>query len=46
MLAKISSLLDQTGIGIFVISTFNTDYIFVKKEDYDRAYDAMKEGGI
>ena len=46
VLAKISSLLAQKGIGIFVISTFNTDYILVKKEDYDRAYDAMKEGGI
>ena len=43
VLAEISSLLAQEGIGIFVISTFCTDYILVKKEDYDRAYGVLSK---
>lgn len=33
ILAKISSLLAEENIGIFAVSTYNTDYIFVKKEN-------------
>lgn len=32
ILAKISAILAENDIGIFVVSTFNTDYIFVKEE--------------
>ena len=28
ILSKISTLLGENGIGIFAVSTFNTDYIF------------------
>lgn len=31
--------------GIFVISTFNTDYILVKKENYEKAISVMEKGG-
>ena len=37
ILAKISTILAENKIGIFVVSTFNTDYILVKKENLDRA---------
>ncbi len=33
ILSKLSTLMADNGIGIFAISTFNTDYILVKKEN-------------
>ena len=36
ILARISKLLASSGIGIFVISTYNTDYVLVKKKDFQR----------
>ena len=36
ILARISKLLTSSGIGIFVISTYNTDYVLVKKKDFQR----------
>ena len=37
VLAKISSVLTEGGISIFVVSTFNTDYIFIKEENLSLA---------
>ena len=34
--------LKDNGISVFVLSTFNTDYLFVKKEYFDRAIDIYK----
>ena len=34
IIAKISSLLAENNIAIFAVSTFNTDYIFVKSENF------------
>ena len=45
ILSKISSLLAANKIGIFAISTFNTDYILTKKEDFDKAIDVLKAEG-
>ena len=45
ILAKISSLLAENEIGIFAISTFNTDYILTKKENYDKAIDVLNRAG-
>ncbi len=36
ILAKISTLLAQNNVGIFAISTYNTDYILVKKHDFSK----------
>ena len=33
VIADISALLARKNIGIFVVSTYNTDYVFVKKEN-------------
>lgn len=37
ILAKVSGKLADHGIGIFAISTFNTDYLFVKEENFEKA---------
>ena len=37
ILASISTILAQTGISIFAISTYDTDYILVKNNDIDNA---------
>lgn len=45
ILAKISAVLAENQIGIFAISTFDTDYIFVKKENFDNATKALAGAG-
>ena len=37
ILSKLSGILAENGIGIFAVSTYNTDYILVKQENFDRA---------
>ena len=43
ILSGISKILADNGIGIFAISTFNTDYIFVKEENFQRALDLLTD---
>ncbi len=43
LIAKISKILFENKIVIFVISTFNTDYIFVKNKDFEKAISLIKE---
>lgn len=45
ILSKISTILAENKIGIFAISTFNTDYILVKKENYERALRVLADAG-
>ncbi len=45
ILSKISSILANNEIGIFAISTFNTDYILVKKENYEKALQVLADAG-
>lgn len=45
ILSKISGILANHKIGIFVISTFNTDYILVKEENYSQAMKVLSEEG-
>ncbi len=45
VLSGISAVLAEEGIGIFVVSTYDTDYVFVKEESYDRALDALSRKG-
>ena len=46
ILARISSVLAENRIGIFAVSTFNTDYIFVKKSDFDKSIKALEDAGF
>ncbi len=45
ILSKISGILADNHIGIFAVSTFNTDYILVKQENFARALDALAAAG-
>lgn len=45
ILAKISMILAEKEIGIFAVSTFNTDYILVKQEQFEKALDALEKAG-
>jgi hypothetical protein len=45
ILARISGILASNGIGIFAVSTFNTDYIFTKEENLDKALEVLKAAG-
>lgn len=45
ILSKISAILAENKVGIFAVSTYNTDYIFVKEEKFDKAINALKDNG-
>ena len=45
ILAKISGILADNDIAIFVISTYNTDYILIKKENYQKAINTLNDAG-
>ena len=46
ILARISGILADNDIGIFAVSTFNTDYIFVKKYNFDKAIKELEDAGF
>lgn len=45
ILSKISTLLAENRIGIFAISTYNTDYILTKEENFNRAIAILRDNG-
>lgn len=45
ILAAISNVLAQSGVPIFAVSTFDTDYILVKDGMLDRATAALSSAG-
>jgi len=45
ILAKISAILAENGIGIFAVSTFNTDYILVKADRLEEALRLLSAAG-
>lgn len=45
ILSEISSLLAENQIGIFAVSTYHTDYILTKKENFDKAIDVLLKAG-
>ena len=45
ILSRLSGILAEHKIGIFAVSTYNTDYILVKQEDLERALDALMAEG-
>ena len=44
ILSELSGRLADAGIGIFAVSTYNTDYILVKDRDFDRAMSVLDIG--
>ena len=45
ILSRISTILAENKIGIFAVSTYNTDYILVKEEHFSRALQVLAEAG-
>ena len=45
ILSKISTVLAENKIGIFAVSTYNTDYILVKSQNFHLALEALKQAG-
>ena len=45
ILSKISTCLADNGIGIFAISTFNTDYVLTKENDFSKAIEVLELAG-
>lgn len=45
ILSKISTLLAESSIGIFAVSTYNTDYILTKAENYSKALNVLSKAG-
>lgn len=35
----------ENGIGIFAVSTFNTDYVLVKADNFEKAAQALEASG-
>ena len=42
----ISAILAEAEIAIFAVSTFNTNYILIKENNFNDALDALSEAGI
>lgn len=45
ILSKISTLLAENGISIFALSTYNTDYVLVKNENFEKAIEVLVKAG-
>jgi hypothetical protein len=45
VLASLTQTLAEVGISVFVISTYNTDYILVKENNLDIAVAALEKAG-
>lgn len=45
ILARLSEVLAEAGIGLFAVSTYNTDYILTKADQYEAALAALARAG-
>ena len=45
ILSKIATILAECEIGIFAVSTYNTDYILTKRDQYEKALRVLAEAG-
>lgn len=45
VLNSLTQPLANAGVGIFAISTYNTDYLMVKKENLEEAIQALTQAG-
>jgi len=45
ILSRISGILAEKKIGIFAVSTYNTDYVLTKEESFEKALQALSEEG-
>lgn len=45
ILARIAVVLADNGISIFAVSTYNTDYVLIKKENYQKGLKVLQAAG-
>ena len=45
ILSKLSGILADHKIGIFAVSTYNTDYILVKEKNFEKALEVLESEG-
>jgi hypothetical protein len=45
ILASVLNPLAEAGVGIFALSTFDTDYVLVKEENVEKAVEALRKVG-
>jgi len=45
ILARLSGILAEHRIGLFAVSTFNTDYILVREENFEKALAVLASEG-
>lgn len=45
ILSRITALLAEEKIGVFVVSTYNTDYVLVRKERFAEALNKLQSAG-
>lgn len=45
ILSELSGILARNKIGIFAVSTYNTDYILVKEENFEQALNVLTSEG-
>ena len=45
ILSKISAIIAENEIGMFAVSSFNTDYVFVKADNYGKTMEALANAG-
>ena len=45
ILSRLSSILAVHKIGIFAVSTYNTDYILMKEENFNKALEVLASEG-
>jgi hypothetical protein len=45
VLAALTAALAGAGISLFAVSTFDTDYLLVKKNDFEKAITALELAG-
>lgn len=45
ILAGIANILAENKIPIFAVSTYDTDYVLIKEEFFERALQALKKAG-
>ena len=45
ILSRITTILADNKIGIFAVSTYNTDYILVKDENFEKALSCLEASG-
>jgi hypothetical protein len=46
VIARITTVLADTGVSVLVISAFDTDYFLVREIDLERGLKALLEAGV